>query len=68
MEKVLVYFGALIGLFFIGAGIYLLVGPPAIETKYQPIFGVCVILYGVFRSYRSWKLIQQVQQRSEDTD
>ncbi|MCZ2357282.1 MAG: hypothetical protein LC115_11465 [Bacteroidia bacterium] len=68
MEKILVYFGALIGVFFIGVGIYLIVGPPALDSKYQSLFGVLVILYGIFRSYRSWTLIQRLQQNSDDSE
>lgn len=67
MLKFTTYLGLFMGIFFICAGLYLIVSPPdsqdfKVIREYNVLFGFLVIMYGAFRLYRSylqWKEMQK---------
>ena len=55
MSKAFSYFGLVMGSIFIGFGILIIVSPPDVELiqKNPYIISFIVIIYGLFRIYRS---------------
>ena len=58
MDKFLAYFRFFIALFYVGIGIYMIVNSSLqklMPANYSVIFGGILIVYGLFRGYRTYK-------------
>lgn len=57
LKTPLLIFGIVMTVFYVGLGTWLLMSPgafPAISQEFQNIFAVMLILYGIYRGWRSW--------------
>lgn len=68
MPKTFLYVGLVMGSFFVLAGILLALKPewanlgPDIQP-YTPVLAICVILYGLFRIYRSYMGLKENREK-----
>jgi hypothetical protein len=65
MSKAFAYFGLVMGVIFIGFGILISVSPPDVPVIAQNpyIVSFIVIMYGLFRIYRSLMLLKQLRDK-----
>ncbi len=57
LKSPLLILGIVMTIFYVGLGAWLFMTPgalPAISPEFQNIFAVMLIIYGVYRGWRSW--------------